>query len=275
MAASAREQFIRAIDRPEEDIDLARAALLFAKEEYPDLDVDAYIERLDRMAQPVAADNAAGPKGVVDALNSLLFDQEGFEGNAEDYYDPRNSFLNEVLDRKLGIPISLSLLYMELGKRVGLPLAGVGMPGHFLLKPPSARDEWYVDVYNRGRLLSIQECAERIDHLYNGNVAFQPDFLATVNKKQILFRMLANLKGIYLNQQDHGKALATIDRMLLLDPGSVEQVRDRGLVLARLQQHPQAIAELQRYLALQPDAPDAASVSEVIDSTWRRIGGLN
>ncbi len=275
MAASAREQFIRAIDRPEEDIDLARAALLFAKEEYPDLDVDAYIERLDRMAQPVAADNAAGPKGVVDALNSLLFDQEGFEGNAEDYYDPRNSFLNEVLDRKLGIPISLSLLYMELGKRVGLPLAGVGMPGHFLLKPPSARDEWYVDVYNRGRLLSIQECAERIDHLYNGNVAFQPDFLATVNKKQILFRMLANLKGIYLNQQDHGKALAAIDRMLLLDPGSVEQVRDRGLVLARLQQHPQAIAELQRYLALQPDAPDAASVSEVIDSTWRRIGGLN
>ncbi len=275
MAASAREQFIWAIDRPEEDIDLARAALLFAKEEYPDLDVDAYIERLDRMAQPVAADNAAGPKGVVDALNSLLFDQEGFEGNAEDYYDPRNSFLNEVLDRKLGIPISLSLLYMELGKRVGLPLAGVGMPGHFLLKPPSARDEWYVDVYNRGRLLSIQECAERIDHLYNGNVAFQPDFLATVNKKQILFRMLANLKGIYLNQQDHGKALAAIDRMLLLDPGSVEQVRDRGLVLARLQQHPQAIAELQRYLALQPDAPDAASVSEVIDSTWRRIGGLN
>ncbi len=275
MAASAREQFIQAIDRPEEDIDLARAALLFAKEEYPDLDVDAYIERLDRMAHPIAADNAAGPKGVVDALNSLLFDQEGFQGNAEDYYDPRNSFLNEVLDRKLGIPISLSLLYMELGKRVGLPLAGVGMPGHFLLKPPSARDEWYVDVYNRGRLLSIQECAERIDHLYNGNVAFQPDFLATVNKKQILFRMLANLKGIYLNQQDHGKALAAIDRMLLLDPGSVEQVRDRGLVLARLQQHPQAIAELQRYLALQPDAPDAASVSEVIDSTWRRIGGLN
>ena len=277
VSVSIRHMFARAVAVPEEDIDLGTVALLIAKEEYADLDVRAYVARLDDMAAKVrpAAGALGDPRRIVEAVNAFLFEREGFRGNAGEYYDPRNSFLNDVLDRKLGIPITLSLVYMEVGRRIGFPMAGIGMPGHFLLKPSVGRAEWYIDAFNRGQVLTVEECAQRVQSLYQGRVPFRPEFLATINKRQFLYRMLANLKAIYLGQKDLPRGIGAIERMLALNPDNPEDVRDRGLVLAQAGQYTQATAALERYLKLSPQADDAEPVKEAIETIWRMMAGLN
>ena len=277
MSDKTRELFTRAVTVPEEDIDLGTVALLIAREEYPELNPGVYLGRLDTMAQEVAGrlQGSTDPRRTVEVLNNYLFSQEGFRGNEDDYYDPRNSFLNDVLDRKLGIPITLSLVYTELGRRIGFPLAGVGMPGHFLLRPPLHREEWYIDAFNHGTVLSPEDCAERLGSVYGGRIQFQPELLATVNKRQFLARMLANLKGIYLQRRDFPRALAAIERILIVEPEAAEQVRDRGLALFQMGQYSQAVASLERYLALSPDASDGEGVRGSIRSIWELIAKLN
>ena len=194
----------------DEDIDLVRAALTIALTEYPDLDIESYVARIDELAHMAEAriSEVGDAVQTIAALNRTLFEEAGLRGNREDYYDPRNSFLNDVLDRGLGIPITLALVYMEVGRRLGFPLFGVGMPGHFLLKHYDIDGrETLVDCFSGGDILSPQDCQRRLDEIYSGQMTLRPEFLFAVSRRQILTRILNNLKTIHLSARNFRKAL--------------------------------------------------------------------
>ncbi|MGH7846595.1 MAG: SirB1 family protein [Candidatus Binatia bacterium] len=263
--------FEEAVCRPEEQIDLARASLAIAQAEYPDLDIGRYLSKMEEMAEEVrsrAGENADPPR-LIATLNFILFTREGLRGNSTDYYDPKNSFLNEVIERKRGIPISLSVIYMEVGRRAGLKLAGVGFPGHFLVKHMGAEEEIIIDPFHRGAILSPEELQDRLDQVYAGKVALDKDFLAAASKKQILFRMLNNLKSTYLQQEDFARALSIVQCMLILEPSSPENIRDRGLLYLKQECFLQAKEDLERYLNMAPDAEDAGTIREFLLSTLK------
>jgi regulator of sirC expression with transglutaminase-like and TPR domain len=228
--AQIRQLFTEAVTGPEHRLDLARAALLIASEEYPGLDSLRYIAKLEVMAAAVrpAVTMTDDPAWKIRSLNTYLFEERGFRGNTEDYYDPRNSFLNDVVDRRLGIPITLSVIYMEVGRRVGIPLQGVGMPGHFITKYAEPGEDIYIDPFNRGRILSREACEELIQQLHGEPVPFQESFLAPVSKKQILARMLMNLKAVYIHNQNHLKALSVVERLLIIQPDVEQEEKDRA-----------------------------------------------
>ena len=267
----ARQRFARMMAKAEEAINLAEAALLIAQEEYPDMEVAAYLDRLDQVASEVdrRAWNEKDPRGRLEALNRYLFDEAGFRGNAEEYYDPRNSFLNEVLDRRTGIPITISTVYLEVGWRLGLPLQGVGFPGHFLVKYSSLGGEIVIDPFHQGAVLDDVDCQRHLDQVYDVRVRFQRSFLATSTKRQILTRILTNLKGIYLAAKDHRRALAAVERILLIDPDLGREIRDRGILRMQLKQTSQAVADLERYLTMNPKAEDAEEVRTRLRD-WRQ-----
>jgi regulator of sirC expression with transglutaminase-like and TPR domain len=261
----------------EADLDLARAALYLAAEEYPALDAEAYVARLDAMAHD-AADlplDTAPPLGRLLALNRYLFAEQGFTGNAHHYYDPRNSFLNEVLDRQMGIPITLSVVYLELGWRLELPLAGVGMPGHFLVGYYPEDGTRYVDVFNQGRLLTHDDCVARLQAQFGSGFVVHEEHLAPVTKRQILTRMLTNLKQVYMQRQDLDRALAAVERILLLNPDQPGEVRDRGLIQYRRGALRDAHADLERYTQLVPDAHDAETVRRQMALVWNLWASRN
>ena len=262
---SALAAFARAVQRPESEVDLGAAALAIALMEYPTLDVQGYLDRMDGLAAEVRQ-RAIGDQGVyrlLACLNYVLFREQGFRGNRGDYYDPRNSFMNEVMDRRLGIPISLSVLYMEVARRAGLALWGVGFPGHFLLKYQGS-EEIFLDPFIQGEIRSREELQGLLDAFYRGKVAFQPDFLVPVTKHEILGRMLNNLKALYLQRGDLMKALSVVERLIVLEPNFPEEVRDRGLLYAQLECLFQAVADLESYLKLSPQAEDAREIRERI-----------
>lgn len=225
----SRQYFQQQIDRSDEQIDLASSALYIAQEEYLSLDVIKYLNALDTMALAVKErlpiENY--PLKIIQAINSYLYDDLKFDGNVAEYYDPRNSFLNDVIERRIGIPITLSLVYLEIAKRIDFPMVGVGMPGHFLIRPQVAEMEIFVDPFNRGEVLFYDDCQERIRQLYGQPVTMQPEFLAPISNRQFLARMLSNLKLVYLNSQQLEKALAAVERILLLFPHAVVEMRSR------------------------------------------------
>jgi len=274
----ARAHFASLIARPV--IPLAEAALAVAAEEYRGLDVAAHLRAIDRLGSRVAARLLPPPRPalqVLAALKSVLFEEERFRGNEAEYYDPRNSFLNEVLDRKLGIPITLCLLYIEVAGRAGLPLQGVGFPGHFLVRCPAGEgmaEDLFVDPFNGGDLLTGEECVARFRALLHGR-EFDPKFLEPVAPAQILSRMLHNLKKIYVEAGDDVRALWVIDRLILLSPGNLEERRDRGLVSARLGGTASAVKDLSDYLAASPQAADAEEVAQLLSELRERRGFLN
>ncbi len=255
---------------------LAETALAIAQEEYPDLDTPAYLHRIDALAGEVDA-GLASPRttaGVLRRLRAVLFEEHGFRGNEDAYYDPRNSFLNEVLDRRLGIPITLSVLYMEVAARVGLTLQGVGFPGHFLVKHVAGGRETFIDPFHRGEILSADDCRERLQKA-SPKRALDPHWLDAVSARQIIGRMLHNLKKIYVEMGDDVRALWVTDRLVMLAPGEPVERRDRGLVEARLGGTAAAIGDLEAYLAAAPEAEDAAKVRELADQLRARAGFLN
>ena len=274
----ARAHFASLIARPL--IPLAEAALAVAAEEYRGLDVGAHLRAIDRLGSRVAARLLPPPRPalqVLAALKSVLFEEERFRGNEAEYYDPRNSFLNEVLDRKLGISITLCLLYIEVAGRAGLPLQGVGFPGHFLVRCPAGEgmaEDLFVDPFNGGDLLTGEECVARFRALLHGR-EFDPKFLEPVAPAQILSRMLHNLKKIYVEAGDDVRALWVIDRLILLSPGNLEERRDRGLVSARLGGTASAVKDLSDYLAASPQAADAEEVAQLLSELRERRGFLN
>ena len=261
-----------AVDRPEEQIDLGRAAVAIALQEYPDLNIEDCLSQLDGLGQAVERrlGEERNPYRTIAALNTVLFKEIGFEGNRAEYYDPKNSFLNDVIARKKGIPISLSLLYMEIARRVGLSLSGVGFPGHFLVKYQDADNEIVIDVFNKGEILVREDLEHLLQQLYRGQVSYQSGFVAALGKRDILRRMLNNLKLIYLQQGQPVKALRVLDQLIILDPSSASEIRDRGLLSIKLECHAQALEDLENYLRLVPGADDAAMIKAQIESIKQR-----
>ncbi len=266
-APSARSRLAALVVRPEAELPLAEAALLIAAEEYPQLPTGPYLRRLDLLAERVRdrLSDETAPLVLLQELSRVLFQEEGFRGNAEGYYDPRNSFLNDVLDRRLGIPITLSLVYLEVGWRLGLPLAGVNFPGHFLVRYEGEALRILVDPFQGGELRFEGDAQALLDRVYGGRVPLQPEYLRAAGKKDILTRILANLKGIYLNGHDDVRALAAVERLQLLRPGEPEELRDRGMILARLGRAGEAREELVRYLERAPGAADARRIQLLLE----------
>jgi regulator of sirC expression with transglutaminase-like and TPR domain len=266
-APSSRSKFAAIVERPEPEVDLAAAALFIAAEEYPQLVPDPYLRRLDELAERVRDRqwDATAPVVMLQDLSRVLFEEEGFRGNAEAYYDPRNSFLNDVLDRRLGIPITLSVVYLEVGWRLGLPLHGVNFPGHFLVRYDGEALKLLIDPFHAGRVRFEDEAQDLLDNVYGGSVRMQPAYLRPADRKDILVRILENLKGTYLNARDEERGLAAIERILLVRPDSPDHVRDRGMVLTRLGRGEEAVEALRQYLALVPDAPDRVRVELLLD----------
>lgn len=264
MVTDPYREFRQAVERPEETIDLGRAALAIALGEYPELDFQDYLRRIDGLALDVT--ERCGPEAdafrSLAALNFVLFSQHGFRGNRDAYYEADNSFLNRVIERKTGIPITLSVLYMEVGQRVGLKFDGVGFPGHFLVKTAIDNHEVVIDPFNGGEIKSAQDLDQMLRDMYGGKVGLRPEFLAAVTKKQILQRMLGNLKSVYGRGDQWLKMLGVLDRLIILDPGAVEEIRDRGAVYLRLECYGQAKDDFETYLRLAPDAKDAAAIHQ-------------
>lgn len=256
-AIKARESFLELAALDEENFPLDRAALVLAMEEYPEIDILTYLRKLDTLAAraEVLIGIDRSPVNVIESMNAVLFVQEGLRGNAEDYYDPRNSYLNEVLDRRMGIPISLSVIYLEIARRINFPIRGVGFPGHFLVKHSAGGRNIVIDPFNLGRILTNNECQELLDKVYNGAVQMNSTLLLPMEKKAIITRMLYNLKGIYTQKEHHQKAISVIDKILMLNPAAPSELRDRGLLYMQTSFFAKALADLEYYLS-SATAPD-------------------
>ncbi len=274
----------------EEDmaIDLTQATLLIACIEYPDLDMAHYTAQLDAFARRVRAllalpdhdvlpqlPSEVEPLAVIHALNGVLFEQERFHGNRTDYYNPANSFLNKVLEEHTGIPISLSVLYIEVGRRVGLHIDGIGLPYHFVVRCRSSEGYVYIDVFDGGRLLDEQQCRELIYRMRGRKVKIQAHWFEPVSHKQLLFRMLQNLKHIYLRNEAYTQVLAVCNRLLLLDPGLALEWRDRGMVHLQLKHYGRALSDLKTYLKLAPRARDRDEIIGHIKTIRQMISMMN
>lgn len=275
----SRKAFAALVALPDDAIDLGHASLLIAREEYPDLDVGRYLSRLDGMAADITRrmKEGEGPRSRVAHLNRLLFEELGFHGNREEYFDPRNSFLNDVLDRRIGIPITLSTVYLEVGRRIGCPLAGVAFPGHFLVRlegVPGSPDI-FIDPFNGGRLLTEEDCQALLREMYKGQLEYRPEFLRRARNREILERMINNLKGIYQQRRDFHMALKIQQLLLCIDPDRPDAIRDRGLIHYRLALIAEAAADLERYLRLAPGAPDATQMRTRLDEMKRLVPQMN
>lgn len=276
---TARQQFAEMIARGESSIELDRAALLVAAEEYPALQIENCLAQLDALAEEARRRMTLGelfnPLACATTLAAQLFYEGRFNGNMSDYYDARNSFLNEVLDRGKGIPITLSIVFIETARRLGIKLVGVGMPGHFLVKYSANAQEVFFDPFNGGRVLTAEDCRRMIEAMYDGRVNFDSSFLHAVTKKQILSRLLQNLKTIYVNASDLNKLLGVIERLLLLNPDSVLELRDRGVTCHALRKYSQARVDLEAYLRRVPHADDKDQIQQVLNDVRQRQAQLN
>jgi regulator of sirC expression with transglutaminase-like and TPR domain len=259
----------------EERLDLGRAALAIARIEHPALSVEHELARLDDLAGRSTAADTCDPHVALERLLAFLFEEEGFRGNAAEYYDPRNSCLNDVLDRKLGIPITLSILTMEVGRRVGLDVEGIGLPGHFIVSASVGARRIFLDPFNGGAVLTPAQAAEVASRAVGRPVKLAEAHWAPCPKRQILVRMLRNLKGIYARGEDWPRALAVVERLLVLDAESPVHLRDRGTVLVRMKRWHEGAAAWERYLTRFPNAQDAAGFREELRKVRQKIGSLN
>jgi regulator of sirC expression with transglutaminase-like and TPR domain len=264
------EPFAQAVGREDMRIDLAQACLMIAQDAYPALDVERYRGEIERMALRLRTrmPRSTAAEERIAALNEFLFEDLGYCGNADDYYDPRNSYLNDVIDRKTGIPITLSVLYMEVGRRVGLPLEGVSFPGHFLVRVQVRGGVLVLDPFAGGVLQSEADLRGRLKRVIPEGVAADvpvaelplDQFLEPASKRQILARVLRNLKAIYREIDKPERMLEVLNRMLVLSPEATAELRDRGFLYHRLECWQPALKDLTEYLEREPDAPDLDDV---------------
>lgn len=270
-------EFKALLAQPDDELELDRGALLIAKAFQPELDIETYLHRLDLMAEHAAVRlrDIIGSRQSIAALNQYLFEDERFRGNTDAYYDPRNSFLNEVLDRRTGIPVTLSVIYMELARRLGFAVEGVGLPGHFIIKHPGPERDIFIDPFNHGAILSESDCEARLRAMYGQEAELDERFLAAIPRRRILSRMLTNLKAIFLHAGEPLSAIKVIDLSLCIDPDNAEDFRNRGLLYLELECFGLAWQDLEQYLALSPDADDAPQVAKAMDVAREQAQRIN
>jgi len=281
------DPFSELVSRQDGEIELARACLQIAEDAYPGLDVDGYVGEIARFAGRLRARLAPGAiaEDRILALNEFLFDDLGFSGNADNYYDPRNSYLNEVIDRRRGIPITLSVLYMEIGRRIGLPLEGVSFPGHFLVRLPMRGGTLVLDPFSGGKPQSEGELRERLQRVIPRVSQSDPaasaadlpldQFLEPASNRQILARLLRNLKGVYRKKDDPDRLLQVLNRMVIVAPDAPGELRDRGYLYQRLECWRPALKDLSDYLEREPNAVDVDEVRAKMTELSMRCARLN
>ena len=268
--AFARRRFREIAGLPDPVLDLVEASLVIALEDEPALDIDRYLQQVGEWSEAVRErlDGSRDIERIVESINRLLFDEEGFHGEDEDYYDPRSALLNETLEKHAGLSISLSILYLEISRRVGMEATGVSLPGRFLVKFSGTFGQIVVDPFDGGRVLSTIELQKLLDDVYGGGVRLREHHLRSFTSKEILARELAHLKAAYLARHDLPRAAASIDRLLILDGHDPYELHDRASVAVQLHEYREAIECFERYLALMPHADDVARVREQI--AWLR-----
>lgn len=255
-----------------DELELDRAALQLATIEFPGLDPDPYLRILDDYSSAIAdrADNLDDGREFVRAANSFLFGELGLHGNTEDYYNPHNSCLNQVLADRVGIPITLSLVYMEVARRLAKPVHGIGLPNHFIVKYEDSEYSAFIDPFHGGALLTENDCYE----LAQITVP-DPRVLAPVGKRQIAMRMINNLRGIYFSRESYGKAMQILDVLIGANPESADEYKQRGMVHLHNREMQAAKADLQKYLDLAPGASDREMIERQIASITRWLAMMN
>ena len=259
---------------PEHEIDLTLGTLALARIEYPDLVAVHHVKQIDELAGRSGA-SGMDPLHALHRLREFLFDEEGFRGNADDYYEPANSCLNEVLERKLGIPITLSVVMIEVARRVGLHVQGVGLPGHFVVSAAVGRESVLLDPFDGGTVLTQETAADVVSRALGRRVALTAEHFAPVSKRQILTRILANLKGVYVHREEWAKSLAVVERLLAADGEGSAHVRDRGTLLVKLGQLLECAAEWERYVTAHPQAADRDKIKKELRRVRQRLATLN
>jgi regulator of sirC expression with transglutaminase-like and TPR domain len=260
---------------PEPEIDLALAALELARVECPDLIAANHLRCLDELAARSGASAVEDRVRALHRLREFLFDEEGFRGNADDYYDPANSCLNLVLERKIGIPITLSVLMIEVARRVGLHVQGVGLPGHFVVSATVGSESVLLDPFDGGTVLTHETAADVVARALGRRVPLTADHFAPVTKRQILGRMLLNLKGTYVRREEWAKGVAVVDHLLVLDGQRSVHVRDRGSLRVKLGHLLQGAADWERYINAHPQATDCDKIKRELRRVRQRLATLN
>ena len=259
----AIDELLAALNAPGDA--LGAAALALARVEYPGLDPAPYLQHLERLGEGAAGRVERCATSCVEdriaALNAYVYEELAFSGNRDQYEDPRNSFLNEVIDRRLGIPISLAVVYMELGRRSGVRLEGVNFPGHFLVRSPGAggAEDLIIDPFHAGALLSELDCLQLLRQQLGHTAALDPALLATATRQQIIVRMLVNLKRLYVRMRSFPQARFVSDLLLAVDPAAIGELRDRGLLAYHMEDFASALRDLEEYLRMLPK-PDGESM---------------
>jgi regulator of sirC expression with transglutaminase-like and TPR domain len=256
-------------------LDLAEVALLLARDEYTHLDVETYLSELAALAHEVRGRLRGSLVQRVEALARYLFHEHGFVGNERDYYDPRNSYLNDVLDRRTGLPITLSLIAIAVGTRAGLEVQGVALPGHFIARAVAGDELVLFDPYHEGRRLSAGDCEQLVEGATGESFEATREALASAAPRVIVQRLLTNLKGVYLRREDFTRSARVIQRLLQLAPDDSLQQRDLGVCLLKANQPGRAIAPLQAYLTAVPSAEDAPTVREVLQRAQSAVAKWN
>ena len=260
---------------PTATLDAAELALCLAREEYPDVDVEAYLSELAALAHDVRPRLRGGLSARVQALCRYLFHEMGFCGNTQAYYDPRNSYFNEVLDRRTGIPLTLSLVAMTIGQRAGLLVEGVGLPGHFVVKVVEGSREVLFDPFHEGRLLAPHECEILVEQVTGSPFEATPEALAAAPLQLIVVRLLTNLKAIYLRTSDFGRGVRIIERLRQLLPDDPLQQRDLGATLLHAGRPGRAVDYLEAYLQAVPDAEDEEAVQQLLRKARGEVARWN
>ena len=269
MTNQSAENFEALVSKPDEALEIARIALVLAADAYPDLDPEVYLAWFDTTAESIAdaADLAMPLPQRLAMLDRQLFDVEGFSGNQDDYYDPRNSYLNDVIERRTGIPITLSVIYLEVGWRLGLPLVPVSFPAHFLVSSTGA-GRVFIDPYNRGARVAAGELVSRLAPMAGGSAQARqilPHVTVPASRREVAMRMLRNLGQIYSGQKDYDRLLVVANRMVALDPKDPVALRERGHVLTELECYQAAYHDYQHYLRLAPLAADEPDIQARIE----------
>jgi len=289
----ARRLFSQIVRKPDDEINLAEAALLIAAGRGSDASGELCLAQIATLAHRVAmllrlegiANPTETPAETVTVINRVLFEEEGFTGNFENYYDIENSYLDRVLTRRTGIPITLSIVYMEVARQVGLPMSGIGLPGHFVVGywPPRACPErservkssrtpdLIIDPFNGGQLLTQDDCAARVHAAYGDDVRFTHEWLQPMTNCQVLSRVLNNLKHIFMSQGQPREALRITDMLLVVQPDAVWELKERGLLYYRTGSFVLALADLRRYLKLVPDSEDSDLLKYYVDLLQRLV----